>query len=238
VITPPFFRRQRVFNRHTRLVRRYEMRDAVDVEVLHQTFLEEQYRLKRLARFESIQRRYDALRHDRQMPLIIDCGANIGLSAAYFADQFPAAKVVAVEPEPGNVAQARTNCPNAVLIQAAVSAQCGRGSVVDVGKGGWAFRVIDDRRGDVEFVSINELLERHAECAPFIVKIDIEGFESELFASNTQWVDRFALIIVELHDWMLPGQRTSANFLRTIAGLDRDFVYIGENIFSIANNFN
>jgi hypothetical protein len=67
------------------------------------------------------------------------------------------------------------------------------------------------------------------------VKIDIEGFEEELFSKNTEWVDKFPLLVIELHDWMLPRDRTSAHFLTLIATLDRDFVYIGENVFSISN---
>jgi hypothetical protein len=51
----------------------------------------------------------------------------------------------------------------------------------------------------------------------------------------TSWIDRFPLLVIELHDWLLPGQSTSRNFLREIALRDRDFVYRGENIFSIAN---
>jgi len=34
---------------------------------------------------------------------------------------------------------------------------------------------------------------------------------------------------------MLPRQGTSRNFLKCIANLDRDFLHIGENIFSIRN---
>jgi len=33
----------------------------------------------------------------------------------------------------------------------------------------------------------------------------------------------------------MPGQGTARNFLRALAELDRDFVYINENVFSIAN---
>ena len=70
---------------------------------------------------------------------------------------------------------------------------------------------------------------------PFIIKIDIEGFEEDLFSKNLEWVDLFPLLIIELHDWMLPKSSNSKNFLQAISKLNRDFVYIGENIFSISN---
>jgi hypothetical protein len=60
--------------------------------------------------------------------------------------------------------------------------------------------------------------------------------EAELFAANTGWVARTPLLIVELHDWLLPKAGTARTFLRCISQLDRDFVHIGENIFSIAND--
>jgi hypothetical protein len=68
------------------------------------------------------------------------------------------------------------------------------------------------------------------------VKIDIEGAEAELFSANTEWVDQTPLIIIELHDWLLSRQGISRNFLRCVSSLDRDFVHIGENIFSVKND--
>jgi hypothetical protein len=70
---------------------------------------------------------------------------------------------------------------------------------------------------------------------PFLCKIDIEGGERELFAEQTGWIDCFPLLVIELHDWLLPGQGVSRHFLREMAVRDRDFVYRGENVFSIAN---
>jgi hypothetical protein len=43
------------------------------------------------------------------------------------------------------------------------------------------------------------------------------------------------VIIIELHDWLLPKQGSSKPFLKCIADLDRDFVYIRENVFSVKN---
>ena len=86
-------------------------------------------------------------------------------------------------------------------------------------------------------ITVNEIYaSRSQDCSPFIVKIDIEGGESALFSTNTEWVATTPLIIIELHDWLLPGKAASRSFLQCIAGQDRDFVYIGENIFSIDNN--
>jgi hypothetical protein len=83
--------------------------------------------------------------------------------------------------------------------------------------------------------SMRTLMELAPEAQPFIVKINIEGFESELFSRDTEWIKSFPIIIVGLHDFMVPGQGSSNNFLRRISVENRDFIPLGENIVSIAN---
>lgn len=70
---------------------------------------------------------------------------------------------------------------------------------------------------------------------PFIVKVDIEGAEADIFAGNTDWLKNTPLVIIELHDWLMPKQGTAAGFLQCIAGQPRDFIAMGENVFSIAH---
>jgi hypothetical protein len=55
-------------------------------------------------------------------------------------------------------------------------------------------------------------------------------------ACNTGWVAGTPLIVTELHDWLFPRQGTALPFLRCVSALDRDFVYSGEDVFSIAND--
>jgi hypothetical protein len=83
-------------------------------------------------------------------------------------------------------------------------------------------------------VTISSVVADHHDCEPFLIKIDIEGFESDLFSANTEWVDCFPVIIIELHDWMLPGDCNSRNFLQAIAGRSRDFILRGENVVSVS----
>jgi FkbM family methyltransferase len=236
-LTPPSFRRQRLYGKKSKNVLRLDVRDNVDLEVLAQIFRSEDYNLARLARWSDIDACYRRIVAEGQVPLIVDCGANIGASALYFAEQFALARVLAVEPQPGNFLLLSRNCagnPRIVPLQAAVASEDKRGTLLDPGKGNWGFRVSERPGGDVEMVSLNSLLARTG-GAPFIVKIDIEGFEAELFSRNLEWLDRFYVLVIELHDWMLPRQRSSHSFLRAIGALDRDFVHAGENVFSIAN---
>jgi FkbM family methyltransferase len=236
-LTPPFLNRQIVLHKRRGAMRTYHVRDETDYCSFEQVFLEEDYRLRRLPRGQELVAYYDRLIAGGRTPLILDCGANIGLSAAYFAEHFPAAKIVGVEPDEPNVMMARRNCQpfDVEFVRAGIAAECRTGRLVDPGLGNDAFRVDADPHGSLDLISIDRVPSRFPEFVPFIVKIDIEGFEADLFSRNTGWVDRFPLLIIELHDWLLPSKRTAQNFLKTIAPLDRDFVYFDENVFSISN---
>lgn len=124
-------------------------------------------------------------------------------------------------------------------VNAAVASEDGAVRIVDPGASFWALRTELAPLGatdTVPAVSVESLIKSAPpNCRPFIAKIDIEGFESELFSQNTDWVKSFPIIIIELHDWLFPGKGTSNNFLRSIALQARDFVFIGENVVSISN---
>lgn len=225
-----------------------------DEGVIVQVLQNSDYNLGRLRRAKELNDLYEQFAASGRTPLIIDAGANIGASAVYFCCSFPKARVVAIEPERANYELLRANAAGlpAECLNAAVAAAPGHLNVIDPGEGYWGFRTTapgeggksgGDRPGGgktvhtVTCVTVNDLYAARAkDCVPFMAKIDIEGAESELFAANTEWVDQTPIIIIELHDWLMPGTANSRAFLQCIAGRDRDFVHIGENIFSIANN--
>jgi hypothetical protein len=62
------------------------------------------------------------------------------------------------------------------------------------------------------------------------VKVDIEGFEADLFASNTDWLDDVSVVIVEPHDWLLPGRGTSLSFQLELARRAFEVLVSGENL--------
>jgi FkbM family methyltransferase len=211
-----------------------------DEKVIQQVFKAQHYNLGRLARHKEILSFFQSIHLAGRRPLIIDAGANIGASSVYLALTFPEAQIVAIEPEPGNFAllQANVEGLNVRCLQAAIGSNSGSTRLVDPGIGAWGYRT-DSSGGGIEVpkLAMSQLFQEYAEPMyhPFLVKIDIEGGESDLFATDTAWVERTAIVIVELHDWLLPGQRTALPFLRCVSALDRDFVHIGENVFSIDN---
>lgn len=210
-----------------------------DKGVLQQQFTNQDYALGRLRRGAELNGLYTSIVQSDRVPLIIDAGANIGASAVWFSLQYPQAQIVCFEPDAANfkLLEMNTSGLPVDLYQAAVGSVDGAVDLYDPGEGEWGYRTKANVVGATRLLSLDRMVcaKEQENIVPFIVKIDIEGGEDDLFAQNTDWIDRFPLIIIELHDWLLPGERTSANFLRAVSQRNRDFVHIGENIFSIRN---
>jgi FkbM family methyltransferase len=219
--------------------------DTSDAAVINDVFRNGGYDLRRLDRTAKQRRHADVLaflqREQQRIgkkPLIIDAGANIGAAALQFLSFFPNARVVSIEPEAGNYALLARNTAglDVVCMHAAASARAGRVKVSDPGEGNWGFRTEASADGEIPCVTINDIVRQNASTHfPFIAKIDIEGGEAELFSGSTEWVEQTPILIVELHDWLLPRRGVSQPFLKSIAPLDRDLIHIGEDVYSISN---
>jgi FkbM family methyltransferase len=216
-----------------------------DEEVIQQTFTHKQYDLS----WVSQSRHTELMTYVRKRvadgarPLIVDGGANIGASAVFFALALPGAKVVAIEPDAANVDILRRNADglDVEVVHGALASAAGLSKVTDPGQGHWAFRTVaaagDPAGPSVPNITVPEIYTRNLPgFFPAIAKIDIEGAEKDVFTDARRWVQQTPVIIVELHDWLFPKQRTSSTFLEVVAGLDRDFITVGENVFSIANH--
>lgn len=171
--------------------------------------------------------------------LIIDAGANIGASAVYFLELFHNSFICAIEPEINNFRILEFNTrayQNKTNLHAAIAATDGEAYLEDPGMSDWGFRT--STKGPpgapgvkIPAVSVPSILKSATAAVPMIFKCDIEGGEDSVFSGDSAWMREFPVIIVELHDWMLPFSGTSRNFLRAVAQHDFDFIYRGENIF-------
>ncbi len=183
---------------------------------------------------------YERIVQSGNTPLIIDAGANIGTSTIWFAETFPKAHIVAVEPDDENFVLLAMNSEGRWidLRKGAVGANNGVGSLVDPGRGPLGFMMSDYAGGRPTLRwGVDKIIEEKLAIGmePFIFKCDIEGGERETFLEGEKWINRFYLVIIEPHDWMLPGQGTFANFLRSVGSFHRDFIFFGENVFSYRN---
>lgn len=171
-------------------------------------------------------------------PPIIDCGANIGLSSVWFASQFPEATVYAVEPSPSNFELLKRNAapyPNIIPLLGGVWDRNTELSIVNPEGSSWQFRVGETSATEAENLvrafTIPQILELAGAEEALMVKLDIEGSEAALFRSNTAWLDRTALLIIELHDWIMPWQDTSRTFIAATSQRSFDYAVSGENLY-------
>jgi FkbM family methyltransferase len=145
--------------------------------------------------------------------VVIDGGANIGLTTLYFSQKFPKAKIIAIEPEPSNFEMLKKNCgdlPGVVLVNAALWPTERTLVIQDASVEKWAFSVGEgsslSNSESVKAITIPELLRKYDLEYIDILKLDIEGAERELFKEGAEsWLGDVGQIIIELHDRLRPG---------------------------------
>jgi len=220
--------------------RKFHMRSSrADHEVFRQVFVDREYSFAGIALASELTEFYEACKD----PLIIDAGANIGAASVWLALTYPKATIIAIEPDRENYELLKKNTkefPLIIPINAAIASVSGSLYLTDTGQGAWAYRTTSQATANsyaVPSMTVEDVLARVPEKTPFVFKIDIEGAESEMFSNPSVKIDNFPMVAIELHDWMLPRQTNSRNFLRWHIEHNRDLVFRGENAFSIAAEF-
>lgn len=136
---------------------------------------------------------------------ILDGGANVGLTAAYFLYRSPSAKLIAVEPFPDtfNVCQ-RNLAPfgdRAVALRAAIWSHAGR-VCLEPESEEWLnkVRAADGTEAETaEAVTMNWLVAELGGSVD-LLKLDVEGSEKEIFAEDArEWLPAIRNIVVETH---------------------------------------
>jgi len=172
---------------------------------------------------------------DFQPSFIVDLGANIGLSSAWFLSRFPKAKVLAVEPDPDNFALCRKNLAMfgdraQTLLGAAWSQRMKlslvRGSFRDGRE--WASQVAERADSDacveVEGWDIPSMLSLTDAKMVDLLKVDIEKGELELFSKGCEaWLPFVRAICIELH-----GKECEEMFFAALRSFDFDLSHSGE----------
>jgi len=205
----------------------YLRKDQSDPLIFEQVFCEQQYHFP--------------LPENSTTNWIIDAGANIGLSAIYFSEKFPSAKIICIEPSKENfniLLKNTSNYTNIQCINAALWYKEDTLNISNKSEKSAGFMIESNSNSDSDFIkskTINQLITEHNIDNISILKIDIEGSEKEIFEMNTlPWMDNTSCIICELHDWLKPG--TSKAFFKTMSNYDWITYIKGENIICIKNN--
>jgi len=155
--------------------------------------------------------------------LIIDAGGYIGTAALKFAALFPRSRIITIEPSAENLDLLRRNvsgAPNIVVMEAALAATTGEAMLRDAGSGEWGFSIVAEgggqELGPVPMVTIDSILAHEQVDRLFVLKLDVEGAEREIFQASAAWMDRTEIVIAELHEQLAPG--AEAAFADATAG--------------------
>jgi FkbM family methyltransferase len=244
-----------IFDKKKKIFFIQSIRDNYDLLTVYEVFFDEHYNLKNLKNWNIVNSYYDKIKKTNKKPLIVDCGSNIGSSSNYFSRIFFGAFVVSIEPEINNFLMMKKNfcSSNSVLINKAISCDNLNYSLnISADPRGHFINISDlqDKNikinslfkegGNVETITVNEILNNYKnDCIPFLIKIDIEGFEQNLFYKNFEWMKDFLIIIIEIHDWMIPNKSISSNFIKALNEVNkdeknkRDIIISGENLICI-----
>lgn len=147
-----------------------------------------------------INEKYPVLPEADAVDLIIDAGAYVGYTAAFFVRQYPRAHVVAIEPEPSNFEILSFNTrdlPRIDLVNKALWDSETRVGFLDPRSEKWAGQVGPDAPAqDISTVTIEDILARHPECRHVLLKMDIEGAERQEFRGANRWLPRIDVLFV------------------------------------------
>lgn len=193
-------------------------KNTTDLTVFYQVFLAKSY----------------AIRIIEEPKVIIDCGANIGMSTVFFKNRFPNAKVIAVEPETRNFELLKKNTEvykDMVCLNKGIWSDSAPLKIFNDQSGEWGFMVkemISKTEDTIDAISINDIISDFELKQIDILKVDIEGSEKEMFEKNfEQWLPLVKILIIELHDGLRAG--SSKSFFKSICKYDFNLYRNNEN---------
>lgn len=188
---------------------------------------------------------YEFAKKWRGVNVVIDAGANIGISTCYFSTLFPSAKILSIEPESGNFSQLIKNTDSLENVKPLMKALWKNDGVLIIdgtSNETWSFKVKEDDEAhgnesasQIDAVSIDALVSQFdLECID-LLKIDIEGAEYDLFLENYKsWLPRVKYIMIELHDGYKKGCSTTV--MKALANFNFSIQLTRKEIIVFINN--
>ncbi|MGC4093016.1 MAG: FkbM family methyltransferase [Polyangiaceae bacterium] len=208
-----------------------------DLLVAAQVFAAREYALDR-SRTEALRRLAASWRAEGITPVIVDAGANVGCSSLFFADTYPDAEVVALEPDPATFEVLLSNArerPNIVAHTLALWSDDAGVELQDGGDRSWSTRVTkSDGRGlRIPSRTLDQVVASVPNGRLLIAKIDIEGAEREACGASIELLRNTPCIVIEPHDWMLPGHGSLQPLMSAVVNGNYDVLLRGENMFFV-----
>lgn len=137
--------------------------------------------------------------------VVVDLGANIGLSTLFYESLFSGVHYTCVEPDNQNVVLLKQNLAalndRATIISGAVSVHSGYETFHSSPWSWGGYLNKQENEGcRVQCYTMEEILAMsHIHTNVDLLKVDIEGAECDIFSKNNNWLSRVRMIITELH---------------------------------------
>jgi FkbM family methyltransferase len=190
-----------------------------DITVFYQIFLEKSY----------------TINYRVEPKVIVDCGANIGLSSIFYKIKFPNSVIYAIEPETSNFNLMKKNTQfiqDIVCINGGIWNKPTNLIIENNSTEKWGFKVSEvgySNKNTVRGLSIACLMKKYQFNSIDIMKIDIEGSEKELFELNFEsWLSKTKVLLIELHDGYRKG--ASKTFFKALNNYDYSMIKKNENL--------
>ena len=151
-----------------------------------------------------------------ESPLIVDCGANVGLGVRYWKQLYPRARVIAYEPDPESFAALQKNTRDLTdvrLRQEAVWTVDGPMQFAATGADGGHLATVSLDRAPTQEVTVSATRLRDQLVEPVeLLKLDIEGAEIDVLADCRDQLALVRNLFVEFHSFHAQPQRLQAFF--------------------------
>lgn len=153
---------------------------------------------------------------DSKPNAVIDAGANVGYSTAFFRQCYPDASIVSIEPDRQNFAVLERNIGSYNGISVVFGAIWGERCMLSMSDktfrdGTACAQVVSQQAGDVPAFTIDDIVDRYQLHKPILVKIDIEGAESNVFSQQRAdtWLGKVDAVVIEIHEDSVFGNPVS-----------------------------
>lgn len=136
---------------------------------------------------------------------IIDGGANIGTATIYYAQRYPDAMILAIEPDQTNYELLLKNVarfPNVTAQRAAIWKTNATVSIANPTARPWGYRVSDAQPSSIGLpgMTIPALLDLAEMPQVDLLKLDIEGAETVVFSEGPMdWLKKCQAMLIEIH---------------------------------------
>jgi FkbM family methyltransferase len=164
---------------------------AGDIDIFYEIFFTEIYKL-------------DEISDD---VVVIDAGANVGFAALYFLNKMSNATVYCIEPDPDNFIFLQKNLKAELesgQIKTVLAGLSDKDGFMNLQTNGLKYnaslvKTPSKNAIEVNTYTVETFLKKYVPGRVNIFKIDIEGAEESIFASDISWLKKVDAMLIEFH---------------------------------------